>query len=251
MKRNSPVVSLSLLALSYPRKHVTDPNKNVLHKKSRTCSVLLNVVVTPIIRRDDLGTEKSQVSDSERAQSLYDLVQMTSATRSLSKIAEPWSQRWRRFITFSDIHHISLQAASTAVYIFAGNVLEQMIVENKNYWTVDWSTVIKFTVINLFIVFPITYGWLSFLEKRLVPPGSQQDALKKTALDQFVFVPLFTAFFICLIGLIDSRGWEDTRKRFGEQDWLAVLGNNFRLWPLIQYLNFSYIHFNRRILFIK
>ena len=103
------------------------------------------------------------------------------------------------------------------------DVLEKL----KNINNVDWSRVIKFTLIGAVFVAPSLHFWYGLLSRRI--PGKQLiDTLYRLSLDQFVFAPLFIPSFYCVALILDGTPEKIPEKL--SNDWLSTVVTNYAVW---------------------
>ncbi|KAJ9594297.1 hypothetical protein L9F63_014302 [Diploptera punctata] len=128
-----------------------------------------------------------------------------------------------------------------------GDVTCQLVVDKKTLQTLDGVRVLKFGSIGLFFVGPVLLNWYRFLHRMLKPPYLP---LKKVACDQLFCAPLLLFTITSAVSLLENNGIEETKHRLRES-YLQILMANYKLWPLVQTVNFSFVPLNYQVLVVQ
>lgn len=93
-----------------------------------------------------------------------------------------------------------------------------------------------------------SYSSASYSEKnpRLLPDIRHKfqtlykPVLKRVLVDQILFAPFSLAVFFICITLLEGGKFEEVKAKFQETYWTALV-SNWKLWPIVQMVNFCYI----------
>lgn len=91
--------------------------------------------------------------------------------------------------------------------------------------------------------------WYGFLNKHVGSQGTTV-VLKKVALDQLVFAPIFLGFLLGVLGAMQGQTMDENVKNI-KRDYLDVLANNYKVWPLVQLTNFYLVPLNYQVLLVQ
>lgn len=69
---------------------------------------------------------------------------------------------------------------------------------------IDWGRSARFTLVGAAFVAPVLHNWFGFLARRF-PGKAASSVVKRVALDQLVFAPVFLASFLSVIMLLDGN----------------------------------------------
>ena len=81
-------------------------------------------------------------------------------------------------------------------------------------------------------------------------PASQTAApvvFGKMALDQLLFAPAHTWYYMHAAGFLEGRSWDETTLKISRELWPLLLVN-WKVWPLVQILNFKFVAPQLRVL---
>ena len=67
-------------------------------------------------------------------------------------------------------------------------------------------------------------------------------------LDQATFSPAYNLFYFYVIGLMEGRSLQYIHDKIS-REFLLVMMMNYKVWPLVNVLNFKYVPANLRVLF--
>lgn len=74
--------------------------------------------------------------------------------------------------------------------------------------------------------------------------------IKKVALDQLVFTPVFLGILLTTLGGIQTRNLNHSVKRV-RRDYKDVLLANYKLWPMVQLVNFYFVPLQYQVLLVQ
>lgn len=91
--------------------------------------------------------------------------------------------------------------------------------------------------------------WYGILNKYVGSQGPTA-ALKKVALDQFVFAPIFISVLLVTINGMQGQTMDENINNL-KRDYPDVLVNNYKLWPWVQLANFYIVPLNYQVLIVQ
>jgi hypothetical protein len=174
---------------------------------------------------------------------------------SLSKTAYT---SWKFYLHLLQSSPIQTKALTAGLLTLLGNVLTQKVFEKKPNF--DTARALKFVAFSLLLT-PISHYWYKFLDslfpKRDVRKieGNKQQALdltpvKKLLLDELIYDPFCIVFFYTVIGLLEGKDFQQIKQTVATQ-WWPTQKMSWRVWPIVQLINFSVVPGHLRILFIN
>ncbi|KAF5189215.1 Mpv17, partial [Thalictrum thalictroides] len=104
--------------------------------------------------------------------------------------------------------------------------------------TLDVKRTFVFTLLGFVLVGPTLHFWYLSLSKLVSTPGAS-GAFLRLLLDQFLFSPTFIGFFLCSLLTLEGRPSQIMPKL--QQEWLATVLDNWKLWIPFQFLNFLFV----------
>ena len=72
--------------------------------------------------------------------------------------------------------------------------------------------------------------------------------LAKVFLDQTTFSPAYNLFYFYVIGLLEGRSLQFIHDKIA-REFVLVMMMNYKVWPLVNVLNFKFVPPNLRVLF--
>lgn len=150
----------------------------------------------------------------------------------------------------------------------AGDVIAQKYVEKSEQLNLVRTG--QFFSIGFCIGGPGLRMWYSVLDKRISKminlilneeiinsfysiPALQNRTAKtvtKVALDQLTFAPIFLATFISTIGALQGNSVDEIKTKL-ERDYFDILIANYKLWPMVQLVNFNFVPINYQVLLVQ
>ncbi|KAJ2947731.1 hypothetical protein O0L34_g9507 [Tuta absoluta] len=142
-----------------------------------------------------------------------------------------------------------VQAVQTGALMGAGDLISQTIVEKKNFQSLDYKRVLRFSSIGFFVGGPALRFWYGLLQKRVGDAG-KTVALKKVLIDQFVFAPAFLGMLLSTVGTMQGKNLESIKSDL-ENNYFDVLKTNYYIWPWVQLANFYYVPLQYQVLVVQ
>ncbi|XP_057331291.1 protein Mpv17-like [Microplitis mediator] len=150
---------------------------------------------------------------------------------------------------FLNKYPLGLQAIQAGALMAAGDQLAQNLVEKRNFNELDFVRTAKFYAIGFFIGGPATRTWYGVLDKYIGSKG-KVVALKKVACDQVLFAPAFIVVLLTSIGLMQGKDIGGIKTKLSNE-YKDILINNYKLWPMVQLVNFTFVPLQYQVLFVQ
>ncbi|KAK6815915.1 hypothetical protein RU639_009260 [Aspergillus parasiticus] len=115
----------------------------------------------------------------------------------------------------------------------------------------DFERLTRFMSYGFFMA-PIQFKWFGFLSRAfpLTKKNPTIPALKRVAVDQFLFAPFGLVCFFTFMTLAEGGGRRALTRKF-QDVYLPTLKANFVLWPAVQVLNFRVVPIQFQIPFVS
>ncbi|KAH0949444.1 hypothetical protein HN011_000295 [Eciton burchellii] len=143
---------------------------------------------------------------------------------------------------------VGTQAIQAGMLMGLGDQIAQNFIEN-NSKTIDFIRTMQFTGIGFFISGPATRIWYGVLDKHIGSKG-YSVAIKKVACDQLFFAPTFIAVLLVTIGICQGKNIEKLKMKL-KNEYGDILKNNYKLWPMVQLINFSLVPLHYQTLIVQ
>uniref|UniRef100_A0A1B6DMK9 Mitochondrial inner membrane protein Mpv17 n=1 Tax=Clastoptera arizonana TaxID=38151 RepID=A0A1B6DMK9_9HEMI len=158
----------------------------------------------------------------------------------------------RRFISsYSNLlkkYPIRVQAAQTSFLVGTGDIIAQTIIEKKMVKNIDWSRTIPYAGVGL-VIGPTVGSWYKLLDKFL-GSGGLKIVLKKLVCDQLLFAPVFCAFAVYTFSSIRGQPFKEIKENL-QHKYIDILLTNYKIWPLVQIVNFYFVPLIYRVLVVQ
>jgi len=160
-----------------------------------------------------------------------------------------FSKMVSRYMTLLERHPMAVQMAQTGFLCGAGDVIAQTLIEKKP--SVDWRRTANFGLIGTFFIAPFIRVWYIKLESMFGTAVTPAVTLKKMVTDQGLAAPFMSASIISLVGVSQGRRSLEELKAKLRSDYVDVLLTGWKLWPAAQLVNFYFVPFLLRPLFVS
>jgi len=168
------------------------------------------------------------------------------------------SVAWKFYLHLLKYTPIQTKTATAMVLSYCGNVITQKVFEKNP--RMDHKRALKFVTYYL-ILMPIAHYWYKFLDrlfeqKKKEKTDKKQNALvdstvlKKVALDELLFDPFCVVFFFTVISLLEGKNLNQIVEKVKKEYWITQK-MSWRIWPLVQLINFAVVPGELRLLFIN
>ncbi|XP_012536108.1 protein Mpv17 isoform X2 [Monomorium pharaonis] len=128
-----------------------------------------------------------------------------------------------------------------------GDQIAQNFIDNSK--TIDFVRTMQFAGIGFFISGPVTRTWYGILDK-YIGSKSYSVAIKKVACDQLFFAPIFLTVLLISIGICQGKDIERLKIKL-KNEYSDILINNYKLWPMVQLVNFSLVPLHYQTLVVQ
>lgn len=92
-------------------------------------------------------------------------------------------------------------------------------------------------------------NWYRFLDKR-IGSGGKIVAFKKVFVDQTLMAPVVIAGFLTIVGLLQKHNLKAVKEELSD-NYVDVLLMNYRVWPMVQAINFYFIPLQYQVLYVQ
>eukprot|EP00118_Oscarella_pearsei_P002297 m.10130 g.10130 ORF g.10130 m.10130 type:complete len:180 (+) comp21951_c0_seq1:92-631(+) len=156
---------------------------------------------------------------------------------------------WKWYLSCLHARPLLTQAATSGFLFFAGDVLSQQAIERRGVKRHDLFRTGVMTSTGFCIAGPVLRLWYLQLEK-LVPGKGLKIALKKMALDQILFAPVFLGGFFTTVDVLERKSIEHIKNHL-KKEYLNALITNYMLWPAVQMITFNVLPLQHRVGFVQ
>lgn len=141
------------------------------------------------------------------------------------------------------------QAIQAGTLMALGDQIAQNVVERKEIKDLDFVRTAKFGGIGLFLAGPVPGTWYRLLDKYI---GSQGGivVLKKVCVDQLLFAPMFIGVMLSTIGTLQGNDLVQLKEKL-KNEYFDILRNNYKVWPLVQLVNFYFVPVQYQLLNVQ
>ncbi|KAL4218292.1 Protein Mpv17 [Mactra antiquata] len=146
------------------------------------------------------------------------------------------------------VYPIRTAAVSAGTLMTLGDAIAQTVVEKKSLSQFEVKRSLRFVVFGTFMAGPLFSIWYSRLAKTF--GHTKYAALKMVACDQLLFAPPFIAYFLGTMELFKGEGLQDVKLKL-QDDYLTVMKTNYKLWPMVQALNFTFVPIHYRVVVVN
>ncbi|XP_076398353.1 mitochondrial inner membrane protein MPV17 [Megachile rotundata] len=141
------------------------------------------------------------------------------------------------------------QATQAGTLMALGDQIAQNLVERKEFKDLDFVRTAQFGGIGFFIAGPATRTWYGILDKYIGSKGGVV-VLKKVCCDQLFFAPIFIGVLLSVIGMLQGNDLENLQNKL-KKEYPDILKNNYKLWPIVQLVNFYFIPLQYQVLKVQ
>ncbi|KYQ93774.1 pmp22 family protein [Tieghemostelium lacteum] len=150
-------------------------------------------------------------------------------------------QRW--YMARLKSKPILTKAVTSAALSLIGNIIAQKGIERRS---IDWNRVLKFTVWGS-ISSPMVHFWHKILDVVTKNVPEKYKSWVKMIIDQLVFAPFINIAFYSFLAIADGKPNSILIKLYF--DLIPTLKASWKVWPLAQYINFTFIPPQLQVLF--
>ncbi|XP_001607629.1 protein Mpv17 isoform X1 [Nasonia vitripennis] len=146
-------------------------------------------------------------------------------------------------------HPLGMQSFQAGVLMGLGDQIAQNFIEKRPVKDLDFMRTAKFFTIGFVIAGPATRTWYGILDRHFGSKGATA-VLKKVTCDQFLFAPTFIVVLLSAIGLSQGNDMKSIKLKL-EDEYLEILKNNYKLWPMVQLVNFYLVPLHHQVLVVQ
>lgn len=163
---------------------------------------------------------------------------------------------WLDYLTQLDRNPVTTKAITASVISVLSDITAQLLSGTRSIQSINTISLLHQAIIGLVIRGPIVHYWYIILDKifnKLGYNSKQQDnsttiAIMKVLLDQTIFSIPFNALYFYAIGALENRTLEYTNNKLSNE-FVTLMVANWKIWPLVNIVNFKFIPANLRVLF--
>ncbi|PNF14816.1 Protein Mpv17 [Cryptotermes secundus] len=159
---------------------------------------------------------------------------------------------WKLFGTYRGVlyaHPVYTQAVQSSILMGLGDIISQAAFEGRGIKDIDKGRAIRFAGIGLFFTGPVLQLWYMKLAK-LKAKSLYAVTAKKVVADQLVAAPMVLFTIMSSVYLMEGHTVEQTKEKL-KNDYCEVLLTNYKVWPLVQFVNFSLVPVNFQVLLVQ
>ncbi|KAK2588851.1 hypothetical protein KPH14_001720 [Odynerus spinipes] len=144
---------------------------------------------------------------------------------------------------------VGSQAVQAGVLMALGDQIAQNVVERRKFGNLDFIRTSQFASIGFFIGGPATRTWYGILDKYIGSKGGIV-VVKKVLCDQLLFAPTFLSVLLVSIGTLQGNTIDNLKLKL-KNDYFEILTNNYKLWPMVQLVNFYFVPLQYQVLVVQ
>ncbi|OZJ02538.1 hypothetical protein BZG36_04143, partial [Bifiguratus adelaidae] len=142
---------------------------------------------------------------------------------------------------------ILVQSLSTSLLFAAGDIIAQQAVERRSQH--DFSRTGRLGLFGGLVAGPALANWYRYLD-RVIQMEPVKALFTRVALDQILFAPCFIGTFFTVQGAMEGQSLPQITQRLRE-GYPDALKNNYKLWPMVQIVNFYLVPLNHRLMVVN
>ncbi|KAG7671539.1 putative Peroxisomal membrane protein PMP22 [Nannochloris sp. 'desiccata'] len=154
---------------------------------------------------------------------------------------------WHKYLNNLKRDPVKTKAVTASLIAIASDLIAQRL-GGSSRARVNWRRTLSIALYGLIWTGPSNHYWQLFLERLFPDKKDPLRPAKKVALDQLTCGPLNNIMFMIYISMIvEGRSWNATKLKI-RADYANVQVNGWRLWPLAQFINQSFVPLELRVL---
>ncbi|CAJ0829814.1 6609_t:CDS:2 [Entrophospora sp. SA101] len=131
-----------------------------------------------------------------------------------------------------------------------GDTIAQHVVEKRGIKNHDSYRTIRIGGFGILIAGPVPAVWYRILDRYVKFENPITGLLARVALDQMVFAPTFIAGFFLIQGILEGKTKLQLTRKL-EKAYLPALLNSYKIWPIVQLINFRFVPLDHRLLVVN
>lgn len=140
-------------------------------------------------------------------------------------------------------------AVSAGTLMSLGDFLAQTVIERRSVNEYEPKRTLRFFTFGICFVGPACSLWYTFLARRF--GAAKFSTVKMVACDQLLYAPPFLASFLTGMELLKGEFSPQHIKYKLQQDYPDVLKTNYKIWPLVQAVNFTFVPVIYRVVVVN
>ncbi|XP_070500048.1 mitochondrial inner membrane protein Mpv17 [Chironomus tepperi] len=141
----------------------------------------------------------------------------------------------------------TFQGVQSSILMATGDYIAQKFVENKK--ELDYKRSANFLLIGFCGGLGLR-KWYGALNSTFQGSNKTVCTIKKVAVDQLVFAPVFIGTLISSIGLLQGKKPIEIKTKL-EAEFADILKANYKLWPAVQLMNFAFVPLNYQVVVVQ
>lgn len=142
-------------------------------------------------------------------------------------------------------HLLTVNILSSGCFMLFGEIFVQRIKNENKY---DFERIKQSTIVGL-SQGPLHHYFYLWIE-RLLPGTSKKIIIKKILVDQLIVSPIFISHFLYTSYFLEGKKFKNIHDIF-RQKFLRIYAADWAVWPLVQTINFYYVPFKYRVLYVN
>ncbi|XP_055322121.1 mpv17-like protein 2 [Sitodiplosis mosellana] len=134
---------------------------------------------------------------------------------------------------------------SYAVLWPVGSLIEQTLVEKRNWQTYNWNKCLRFGLYGACIMGPVMYVWVR-TAARIWPRSDFRSSLSKAITEQFTVDPTLICTFLFVMSLLEQKtiaeANAEVRGKFVDTYKVGAI-----YWPTVQTINFTFVPLHNQV----
>ncbi|KAL3891676.1 hypothetical protein ACJMK2_003928 [Sinanodonta woodiana] len=155
---------------------------------------------------------------------------------------------WRAYLGVLQKYPLRTMACTTGTLMCAGDFIAQVAIEKRGFYRLQKYEVkrsLRFLGYGLILAGPIFGVWYAYLDKTF--RVSKFGNWKMVFFDQCVFTPIYLLYFFTVMGALKGDSWAQIKVKI-QKDYFDVLLTCYKIWPLAQACNFTFVPVQHRVL---
>lgn len=136
---------------------------------------------------------------------------------------------------------------TTGALCATGDVLSQLLDSSQTY---NPASTLRNGAYGLCVFGPIGHRLYPALNMINPFKSSKANTITRVAVDQLVWSPIGVALYLSAISVMENRPFKDIKTKLNHVYW-NVLITNWQVWPLFQFVNFTLIPVQNRLLAVN
>ncbi|ESO03756.1 hypothetical protein HELRODRAFT_80158 [Helobdella robusta] len=141
-------------------------------------------------------------------------------------------------------------AINTGLVMCLGDVIAQLVLENRGLLEFEVFRNLRFTSVGFFLAGPGMHHFYSLLDRKIIVGSQAARTLKKLCWDQIFFLPLYLFIYLVVIAILRGDSSETIKQKV-VRDMTDGLIVSYKVWPVVQIVNFYLIPSRYRVLLIN